>query len=277
MTHYDILQVTQTASPEVIQMAYKALVKKYHPDVYQGDITFATQKIKEINEAYRILSSPVLRQEYDRAINLSSTQNQRTNTQHTYNSGYNSQHNTSTTNTSYSSQYTNTGYNTYNSTTNTYSKPSKSTTKKYLFILIAIMIAFFFAFGNKEKEPDIPVPYSGQILAGKSYYNESEITVKSSSSEDCVVKLKTANGTTRVMFYVRAGQTVTVGVPAESLYVYFASGKKWYGTEELFGKNTQYSKDAQICNFRDYTWEYTLTPVSGGNFNDTPVNASEFN
>ena len=31
--YYEILEVSQNASPEVIEKAYKALVKKYHPDL----------------------------------------------------------------------------------------------------------------------------------------------------------------------------------------------------------------------------------------------------
>ena len=34
--YYKILQVAPDASPEVIQMAYKALAKKYHPDLNPG-------------------------------------------------------------------------------------------------------------------------------------------------------------------------------------------------------------------------------------------------
>lgn len=34
--YYKILQVASDASPEVIQMAYKALAKKYHPDLNPG-------------------------------------------------------------------------------------------------------------------------------------------------------------------------------------------------------------------------------------------------
>lgn len=40
------------ASPEVIKMAYKALVIKYHPDTYQGGKAFAEEKMKQLNEAY---------------------------------------------------------------------------------------------------------------------------------------------------------------------------------------------------------------------------------
>lgn len=30
--YYEILEISESASEEVIHMAYKALVKKYHPD-----------------------------------------------------------------------------------------------------------------------------------------------------------------------------------------------------------------------------------------------------
>ena len=52
MNYYEILQVSENASEEVIRMAYKALAKKYHPDVFDGDSKIAEQKMKEINEAY---------------------------------------------------------------------------------------------------------------------------------------------------------------------------------------------------------------------------------
>ena len=77
-------------------------------------------------------------------------------------------------------------------------------------------------------------------------------------------------------FYVRAGDTVTVGVPCEYLYVYFASGDTWYGTSHLFGEDTSYSMDDTICDFTEYTWEYTLYPVSSGNFSQTPIDEDEF-
>ena len=54
MTYYDILEVSEKASQEVIRMAYKALCKKYHPDLYQGDKSFAEEQMKKINEAYEI-------------------------------------------------------------------------------------------------------------------------------------------------------------------------------------------------------------------------------
>lgn len=119
-------------------------------------------------------------------------------------------------------------------------------------------------------------PQSGAILSGSEVYNGSEITITASGGESCVVKLKTSSGITRLSFYVRAGETVTIGVPAENLYIYFASGKTWYGINNLFGEYTSYSMDDEILDFTEYTWEYTLYPVNNGNFSETPIDASEF-
>lgn len=68
MTHYDVLEVSPSASEEIIKSAYKALSKKYHPDVYQGSADYATRKMKLINEAYDVLSDPQKRKAYDDAI-----------------------------------------------------------------------------------------------------------------------------------------------------------------------------------------------------------------
>jgi len=102
------------------------------------------------------------------------------------------------------------------------------------------------------------------------------ITVTAPNTESCVVKLKTRSGITRLAFYVRAGETVTVGTPNEYLYVYFASGGTWYGEDHLFGARTSYTMDDEICDFVNYSWEYTLVPVSDGNFSETPIDEEEF-
>lgn len=65
MTHYEILGVSKTASQEEIRSAYKKLIKKYHPDLYQGDKSFAEKKTKEINEAYDTLSDENKKAAYD--------------------------------------------------------------------------------------------------------------------------------------------------------------------------------------------------------------------
>lgn len=64
--YYEMLEVNPKASKEIIEKAYRVLVKKYHPDLYQGDEKLIAQKkIQELNEAYHVLSDNFLREQYD--------------------------------------------------------------------------------------------------------------------------------------------------------------------------------------------------------------------
>ena len=69
MNYYKILEVDRDASPEVIEKAYKTLVKKYHPDLQESNLKAKyEEKIKVINEAYETLSNPDLRTKYDETL-----------------------------------------------------------------------------------------------------------------------------------------------------------------------------------------------------------------
>lgn len=67
--YYKILELkTSRVSIDEIKSAYRAAAKKYHPDLNVGD-TLAEERIKDINEAYRILSVPASKRKYDRIWN----------------------------------------------------------------------------------------------------------------------------------------------------------------------------------------------------------------
>lgn len=69
-TFYEILEVSENASQEVIEKAYKVLVKRYHPDLQEdANKNLAETKIKQINEAYEILSDDIKRKQYDEELN----------------------------------------------------------------------------------------------------------------------------------------------------------------------------------------------------------------
>ena len=71
--YYDILEVNKNASPEVIEKAYKTLVKKYHPDLQDNNLKNEyEEKIKLINEAFEVLSNSEKRKNYD--LNLKQTE-----------------------------------------------------------------------------------------------------------------------------------------------------------------------------------------------------------
>lgn len=65
MDYYKILEITEEASPEVVKAAYKALAKKYHPDVYNGTEAECKKRMADINEAYDVLSDVSKRRIYD--------------------------------------------------------------------------------------------------------------------------------------------------------------------------------------------------------------------
>jgi len=65
--YYRILEVHQEASPDVIERAYKALARKYHPDSCPPEqLVSATLKMQELNEARHVLADPARRAEYAR-------------------------------------------------------------------------------------------------------------------------------------------------------------------------------------------------------------------
>ena len=69
MNYYEILEVSEKASKEIIDKAYKTLAKRYHPDLQPEDKkSIAEEKMKQINEAYDILSDDNKRREFDNKL-----------------------------------------------------------------------------------------------------------------------------------------------------------------------------------------------------------------
>ncbi len=62
--YYEVLGVGRDANDSEIKKAYRALAKKYHPDMNPGDAE-AEKKFKEASEAYAVLSDSEKRRQYD--------------------------------------------------------------------------------------------------------------------------------------------------------------------------------------------------------------------
>jgi DnaJ-class molecular chaperone len=63
-THYDNLKVVRDASDKVIRAAYRALLRKYHPDRNPGD-SEAARIVRIINSSYGVLADPIKRKKHD--------------------------------------------------------------------------------------------------------------------------------------------------------------------------------------------------------------------
>ncbi len=69
--YYEILQVNEKASKEIIDKVYRTLAKMYHPDANPEEKKkWAEEKFKEINEAYEILSDKDKRAKYDEQLEM---------------------------------------------------------------------------------------------------------------------------------------------------------------------------------------------------------------
>ena len=66
MDYYNTLGISKSATDDDIKRAYRALAKKYHPDANQDNKEQATEKFKEISEAYEVLMDKNKRSTYDR-------------------------------------------------------------------------------------------------------------------------------------------------------------------------------------------------------------------
>jgi len=62
---YKTLNIKENSDTETIKKAFRSLAKKYHPDIQHGDI----EKFREINIAYKVLSNPSARTDYDKTLN----------------------------------------------------------------------------------------------------------------------------------------------------------------------------------------------------------------
>jgi curved DNA-binding protein CbpA len=70
--YYEILEVDEASTIQEIKKAYHRLAKEYHtdgiPSHRAGAIRLTTERLAQINEAYKVLSDPAKRREYDELL-----------------------------------------------------------------------------------------------------------------------------------------------------------------------------------------------------------------
>jgi hypothetical protein len=67
-THYQVLQIDPAADDEIIDVVYKKLALRWHPD--RDPSPEALGRMQALNEAKRVLSDPELRAAYDRSLGI---------------------------------------------------------------------------------------------------------------------------------------------------------------------------------------------------------------
>lgn len=67
--YYELLEVNKKASDDTIKKVFRMLIKKNHPDLFEGkEKTKAEEKVKQLNEAYAILSDKEKRARYNEEL-----------------------------------------------------------------------------------------------------------------------------------------------------------------------------------------------------------------
>lgn len=75
--YYEILEVNEKASEDTIKKVFKMHVKTYHPDTAPEDKkALYEEKIKELNEAYEVLSDEYKRKLYDEQLEQNNIDNE---------------------------------------------------------------------------------------------------------------------------------------------------------------------------------------------------------
>lgn len=110
---------------------------------------------------------------------------------------------------------------------------------------------------------------------------EYELKAADNEYESLLNNLIIKEGSHLLKFYVRAGETVTIDAPMGKARLYYAAGNEWYGqlwkTDiRFFGEDTVFYTSDDVFDFENYTYEITLYPVPGGNFDTYEIDPEDF-
>lgn len=72
--YYALLEVETTATSSELKRSYRHLARRYHPDLNPEALD---RHIKQLNEAYKILSNPIKRAAYDEQRRLAQEERRR--------------------------------------------------------------------------------------------------------------------------------------------------------------------------------------------------------
>lgn len=172
-THYDTLGISQNATIDEIKKAYRALVRKYHPDI--NSAKDATKKTQAINAAYEILSDKITKEKYDAYLNAQKAKRQNFNNRTKTNTNTQTQTNTKTSN-SYNHSHKQ-SKDSYNANANNYAKTNTNTNKQqnfnnaknntdddFLFALLAKIWKL------TDTDPDAPILFKILLFPVRIYW-----------------------------------------------------------------------------------------------------------
>ncbi|MFN4985406.1 MAG: hypothetical protein ACK5GI_04595 [Ignavibacteria bacterium] len=137
---------------------------------------------------------------------------------------------------------------------------------------------------ERPREVDLPVvsrPRHNRLFRAKGN-PESSLTIRTTDGTDYYIKLVDVAGNKTIRSaYIHGGMVGEIPVPLGEYYLYWSSGKDWYGPKHGFGKDAPKQKGSSTLNFerngnRIRSWEVTLYNVPNGNMSQESVDDSDF-
>ena len=134
-------------------------------------------------------------------------------------------------------------------------------------------------FVNPDYESVCPFSFSGEY--GASYYVYLEYQYAPNNSYYSRHENTSDPTEENIAFFVRPGYSVDIDVPVGIYKLYYAFGNGWYGSKDLFGKDTTYCTVGDLLEFyTDNTTAYginiNLRAQYDGNFETEYITASQF-
>ncbi len=69
LNYYRLLGIPPDADQQRIKSVYRSLAKRFHPDANRGSEA-AAELFRQVNQAYKVLSDPVTRANYDKKLGI---------------------------------------------------------------------------------------------------------------------------------------------------------------------------------------------------------------
>ncbi len=135
--------------------------------------------------------------------------------------------------------------------------------------------------GGSSTAARVSLPQNGKIFNRRSY-GEAPFKISTSSGENYYVKLvDKSDGIDVITFFVRGGQSVELEVPYGTYLLRYASGRTWYGTTCLFGRNTTFFEADRTLRFYVNGYQIVghrveLIKQINGNMDSRSISAGRF-
>jgi hypothetical protein len=123
---------------------------------------------------------------------------------------------------------------------------------KYILLLTALLSAGAFS-------DALSLPQTGESTATISN-GVAPLNIKTSRAGGYHYFIKIVNtGTNQELgsYFIRSGSVLDIQVPLGTYEIKYATGKQWYGTADLFGPETSYSKADSLFTFSFDGYQYS--------------------